>query len=185
MASIAYATGIFVGCLLLVTGFQKTRSGGIVLAAANYNILPYSVVRVAAPLLPWAEMVIGAGLLVGVVAPGFLSAAGALLTIFAAGILVNLLRGRAIDCGCRAESRPISWSLLGQDVGLALLCFVSATQPSSGLGVALAGRGNLPIGQALAVTCILVDLWLAYRLAATAISANSTIATWTQTLELS
>jgi len=81
---------------------------------AAYRILPAKLTAPAARSLPWLEMLLVFALLIPVSrAPAGL-AAGLLLLVYAAGMAVNLGRGRRqIDCGCGDAPQPLSpWLLL-------------------------------------------------------------------------
>jgi hypothetical protein len=94
---------------------------------ANYRLLPDWVSRGVAWLLPPAEMLLAAALLLG--APGSELAAGALLLAFGAAMAINLLRGRThIDCGCFDSTlkQPLRWSLVLRNAILALLLVAAA-----------------------------------------------------------
>src|SRR5918992_5462755 len=70
----------------------------------NYRMLPESLVRLVAYLLPPFEAVIAMGLLVEQTRPYAAAAAAGLLVIFAVAMGINLVRGRRdIDCGCFAS----------------------------------------------------------------------------------
>jgi hypothetical protein len=87
---------------------------------AAYGLLPADLVRPAAATLPWLELGI-ALLLVPAATRGATGAVAAiLLSAYAGGIAVNLLRGRAdIDCGCGGTAQPLSWSLVLRNLALA------------------------------------------------------------------
>jgi len=66
----------------------------------NYRLVPGSMVNIMALLMPWAEILAGLALLVGVWRRAARILIGLLLAVFIAAILINLARGNAIDCGC-------------------------------------------------------------------------------------
>jgi thiol-disulfide isomerase/thioredoxin len=80
--------------------------------------------KLAVPLgsvLPFLEILIALALLPGSTAWIAALAGLALLLLFAAGIAINLLRGRAPDCNCfgQLHSKPVSWSLVARDLAMA------------------------------------------------------------------
>jgi hypothetical protein len=97
-------------------------------AVEAYQVVPpIWTVPVGAGLIA-AETGVAVALWVPPVAPIAALAAAALLSLYAAVIAVNLVRGRrALDCGCAGPARrqPISWALVARNLVLA--------------GVALAG----------------------------------------------
>ena len=66
----------------------------------NYRLVPGPLVNVMALLMPWAEILAGLALVIGVWKRGARVLIGLLLMIFIVAILINLTRGNAIDCGC-------------------------------------------------------------------------------------
>jgi len=123
--------------LFLVAAWSKLRERAMLAAViANYRLLPRAAVAPVAALLPWAELAIGAALLLGErrVAP---AAGGALLVVFAAGMAINIKRGRAfIDCGCglgglRQSLRP---AFVWRNLALAIVMAPAlATHDANGL----------------------------------------------------
>lgn len=111
-----------VAALSIRAGIAKLRQGDIVVSVARYEMLPLGAVRVLAPAMPWVELALGFMLVFGVAPRIALSIASAMFLTFCAAILINLLRGRSIDCGCRGSGRPISWTLLAEDITCALAC---------------------------------------------------------------
>ncbi len=69
-------------------------------AIANYKILPTSFVNIFALTLPWVELISGILLLFGVSVKENSFIITALLAIFIVAIIVSLLRGLDINCGC-------------------------------------------------------------------------------------
>jgi Methylamine utilisation protein MauE len=120
------AVRYLVGWLLVVASIPKLSTlNDFQQAVANYEILSPRQLPAFARGLPVLELVTGVALLVGL----NLRLAGAIAATMFAGfsvaVVVNLLRGRRIDCGCSgggggATSREISWSLVG--VNLLLIC---------------------------------------------------------------
>jgi len=67
----------------------------------SYRILPTPVARWYARVLPWMELSIGAGLLVGIATTIAAGVSAMLLCSFVVAIAVNLMRGRTeLSCGC-------------------------------------------------------------------------------------
>lgn len=96
----------------------------------NYRILPGPLVNVSALVLPWAELLLGIGLVCGIWRRTAVVLVGALLVVFMVAISVNLLRGNAIDCGCfdvaaanltREERIRDMWIVLARDLGMLVL----------------------------------------------------------------
>ena len=98
---------------------------------ATYDILPLSLVNLAAITLPWIELAAGAMLLVGWrVRTSSVLIAG-MMAVFLAALMVALARGLDMSCGCfasqGADEDPISRLTILRDLwwlGLALFVLV-------------------------------------------------------------
>ncbi len=66
----------------------------------NYQILPYNLINITAILLPWLELFLGIIIAAGILLPGAALAANLLLATFFLALVVNLLRGIDVHCGC-------------------------------------------------------------------------------------
>ncbi len=104
-------------------GWSKLRSletfEGVVY---NFRILPESVARPFALVLPAVELAIAVGLVIPVTRPAAAAGAIVLLTIFCIAIAVNLARGRhEIDCGCFSSTlkQHLSGALILRNLVLA------------------------------------------------------------------
>lgn len=125
MDSLGLAVSTVVGAILVLSGLAKIRSGDVIGATARYKLVPEQFLPVFA-LLPWLEFALGACLMLGFQVRLALMLTAILLTGFASAIAVNVRRGRLIDCGCRAQRRPISWRLAIENLGLSIGCVVAA-----------------------------------------------------------
>lgn len=120
---VSAAVAATLAVVLLVGGWQKLRDRALFQATLdNYQLLPESLLPVAAVLLPLWEIAAGALLLPGPTrGVGALLAAALLLAVTAA-VAINLLRGRRnFDCGCGGFSgssagdvgeQQLSWGLV-------------------------------------------------------------------------
>lgn len=102
------------------------------LAVENYRLVPARTARIVARLLPPAELLCALSLLSGTAASAMALAAALMLAAFALAVSTNLLRGRAIDCGCAGTASPrrIGWTLVARDMTLAALALVVFVAPS-------------------------------------------------------
>lgn len=126
--------GTLVGTLALVTfaaAWHKLADrDAFASALAAYRLLPPALTGIAARLLPWVEVAIGAGLLLPATRNAALVALALLLLVYAGAMGVNLARGRNdIDCGCGGESHPLSWGLVLRNLVLAAAALL-ASQPA-------------------------------------------------------
>jgi putative oxidoreductase len=90
---------------------------------ANYKLLPIEFVNLMALILPWIEVVSGLLLLVGVSVKENSFILTFLLAVFIIAIVISLLRGLDITCGCFGTKSGSKIGLLKvlEDVGLFLL----------------------------------------------------------------
>ena len=67
---------------------------------SNYHIVPYGLENTIAIILPWLELLIGSGLILGVLVDGSVLISVFLLFLFNILIAQAILRGFNIECGC-------------------------------------------------------------------------------------
>ena len=67
---------------------------------ANYHVLPFGIENIIAIVLPWLELFIGSGLILGVMVDGSIIITSVLLILFNLMIAQAILRGFNIECGC-------------------------------------------------------------------------------------
>ena len=96
-----------------------------------YEVMPRSLTRSAAVLLPFIELTVAFGLFVTQFRPVAAAAAAGLLLIYGAAMGVNLVRGRRdIDCGCEGFGRRRSiapWMLVRNSVLMLVAAVAAAT----------------------------------------------------------
>lgn len=85
------------------------------IALSSYQILPEPLVILVSRVMPWFEVVLGLGLLVGWKLRWFAAVAALLLTAFIAVMSVTYARGVQADCGCFGLGEPISGWTLARD----------------------------------------------------------------------
>jgi putative oxidoreductase len=66
----------------------------------NYRIVPGALVNLMALVIPWAELLAGMALVLGIWPRSATAIIAAMLLVFILAISINLARGHAIDCGC-------------------------------------------------------------------------------------
>jgi len=98
-------------------------------AVFRYQMLPHSLVNLAALFLPWLELLSALAL---VAVPSWRDAAlvvlGGLLLVFTAAIAFNLYRGIDIACGCftvKPGARHMGWWNLGRNFLLILAALIA------------------------------------------------------------
>lgn len=150
------AASVAVALLLAVAGIDKLRHRDLLPGViANYRLLPDALVAPAAALLPGVELLVAAGLLLGF-APLAPMVAIALLLVFAAGMAINIGRGRRhIDCGCGHVGlrQQLGWSHVARNLVLA-----TALLPALAAGRAHLGMADAALGAAAGVALYLLLL---------------------------
>lgn len=127
------ASALAIAVLLASAATHKVRAPArFARQLADYQLLPDSLVRPFARLVPLLELAIAFALLVPV-SRGWatLSAAG-LLALYAAAIGINLWRGRRdIDCGCAGpdQAQPLRPVLLLRNSVLVVLALLASVAP--------------------------------------------------------
>jgi len=87
---------------------------------AAYRLVPADFLRPMASVLPLFEAGVALLLLPEATRATAGAAAAGLLLLYAAGMGINLLRGRGeIDCGCGGTAQPLSWFLVFRNLALA------------------------------------------------------------------
>lgn len=66
----------------------------------NYDILPSNLINIVAIVIPWIECFIGLSMLVGISILGSLFLTILCLVIFTGALIINIIRGIDVSCGC-------------------------------------------------------------------------------------
>jgi uncharacterized membrane protein YphA (DoxX/SURF4 family) len=100
---------------------------------SNYQLLPGSLVSLLAVVLPWAELITGGLLVIGLLTESSALLLGFFSLVFTGAVTAALVRGLDITCGCFTVSETadnVAWSHLAVDLGLlALAVVVLAVRP--------------------------------------------------------
>lgn len=87
-----------------------------------YRILPYWSVNIVAVFLPWVELSCGLFLIIGLATRASATVLATILSSFTLGLLINVLRGSPITCGCfESVGAQIGWYDVFRDLVLMLL----------------------------------------------------------------
>lgn len=102
-----FRTGALLGCRLVVGGLFVVAGAMKVVdmrtfvdVVQAYRIAPHVLIVPIAFAVPWMEVVLGAGVLLGLWLRSSAVLSAGLLLAFAAGLIVNIARGADISCGC-------------------------------------------------------------------------------------
>lgn len=96
----------------------------------NYRILPGPFINITALVMPWAELLAGLALILGVWVRPARWLITAMLVTFMIAIAINLARNNAIDCGCfdvsaagktHDEQIRDMWMVILRDAGMLLM----------------------------------------------------------------
>jgi uncharacterized membrane protein YphA (DoxX/SURF4 family) len=108
------------GALFLYAGVQKIMDPyGFAKTIYGYGLLPGGLVNITAIVLPWVEVLAGAGLLLGVWPVASSGVIAGLLLLFMTAIVYNMARGYTFDCGCfGAGDDPTGWGTMWRDTAM-------------------------------------------------------------------
>jgi uncharacterized membrane protein YphA (DoxX/SURF4 family) len=124
MQSLSLAARLVLGVVFLVAGAEKlTALDQFAHAISIYQIVPVSMVNLAALLFVWTEITVGVLLIAGGAVRGSALVAGAMLVVFLIAIFSAMARGLEIDCGCfvnkdGSAGEKVGWPKVFEDVGL-------------------------------------------------------------------
>lgn len=149
MANVTLVLRVALGLLLLVAGVLKAHDGPIATATsiAGYRILPPALVAPLGVALPYAEIVLGGYLALGLFTRIAAWLAAAQFALFSVAVASLVVRNLPADCGCFGSSIPTppSWGHVAADVALVFAALaVARTAPGAlALDDAL-GTGGTP-----------------------------------------
>ena len=84
---------------------------------ANYHIVPFGLENSIAIILPWLELLIGAGIILGIFLDGSVVLSGSVLILFIFMIFQAMMRGFNIECGCGLkEGEMVGWSKILENI---------------------------------------------------------------------
>jgi uncharacterized membrane protein YphA (DoxX/SURF4 family) len=102
-----------------------------------YRLAPEALVNVFALIVPWLELVCGVFLLGGVYVRPSSVIVSTMLVVFMAAMVLAIVRGLKIDCGCFGVGRAteVGWTRVGEDLimlaaGVYLLVVPEASEES-------------------------------------------------------
>ena len=84
---------------------------------ANYHIVPFGLENSIAIILPWLELLIGVGIILGIFLDGSVVLSGSFLILFICMIFQAMMRGFNIECGCGLkEGEMVGWSKILENI---------------------------------------------------------------------
>lgn len=92
---------IVIAAVFILAGAEKISDpAGFADSIENYRLLPIWSINIAAVSLPWVELIAGIFLLFGISLKENSIIISFLMAVFLFAVLISLLRGLNIDCGC-------------------------------------------------------------------------------------
>jgi len=120
---------IAIGVLMAWAGMAKIGDlRGFAEQLHNFRMMPVPIENLIAISLPWIELVAALALIFGVRARAGALLAGALLATFTVAVLVAMLRGLDIECGCFGthDATRVGWVKIGQNRAMRALAWVGS-----------------------------------------------------------
>lgn len=121
------------GLTFVVAGLAKLGArDDLARTVTRYGILPARMSPFLATWLPRFELLTGVLLVVGLLGRVAAGLAAVALTAFTFGAIVNLLRGRVMDCGCFGPSRikRVTWRTVVRNVLLVMAALILMFDPA-------------------------------------------------------
>ena len=92
---------------------------------SNYHIIPFGLENTIAIILPWLELIIGLGIVLGVCIDANIFISGGLLILFIILIAQAILRGFNIECGCGLkDGQMVGWSKIIENFLYLGACYI-------------------------------------------------------------
>ena len=92
---------------------------------SNYHIIPFGLENTVAIILPWLELIIGLGIVLGVCIDANVFISGGLLILFIILIAQAILRGFNIECGCGLkDGQMVGWSKIIENFLYLGACYI-------------------------------------------------------------
>lgn len=117
---------LLIGTIFIYASFDKILDPGkFARSISNYHVMPYGLENMVAIILPWLELLIGIGIVIGVLIDANVLIAGGLLILFILMISQAILRGFNIDCGCGLkENELVGWSKIIENMFFLGVCYI-------------------------------------------------------------
>ena len=105
---------VILGLVFIYASYDKILDPGkFARDIANYHIIPFGLENSIAIILPWIELLIGLGIILGIFLDGSVFLSGGFLVLFILMIFQAMMRGFNIECGCGLkEGDLVGWRKL-------------------------------------------------------------------------
>lgn len=121
------ALRILLGALFIYASYDKILNPHhFAISIRAYKIIPIEFSNLFALMLAWSEMIAGVFIIAGIFTKQAASAIFIMLAMFTAAIIISILRGLAIDCGCFKSDggHTVDFSLLIRDIFFLLAAYL-------------------------------------------------------------
>ncbi len=121
---------ILLGFIFIYASYDKILDPGkFARDISNYHIVPFGMENTIAIILPWLELLIGIGIVIGIFLDGNVILSGFLLLLFNFLIFQAMIRGFNIECGCGLkEGELVGWRKIIENfmfLGAAYIVYIS------------------------------------------------------------
>ena len=109
---------LLVGLVFIIASYDKIIDPAqFARDISNYHIIPFGLENLIAIILPWIELFLGLGIVIGIFIDGSSFLSGTLLVLFILLIFQAMLRGFNIECGCGLkEGEMVGWSKIIENI---------------------------------------------------------------------
>lgn len=118
LAALDLGIRLCAGAVLLIAGLAKLRMGQaeVLKSVVGYRVLPYSVARGWARVLPPLEVTLGIALIAGVSVSLIATLATVLMLVITVAVAQAVIRGRKAACGCFGTGgKLVSWPVVARN----------------------------------------------------------------------
>jgi putative oxidoreductase len=115
---------LILGIIFVVFALSKImRPAVFALNVVDYAMMPSLGVNLWSLFLPWAELVAGLFLILGIRTRASATVIGVMNIIFIVGLVNVIMRGLPITCGCVGEAgEPVTWWKVLKNTGMLVMC---------------------------------------------------------------
>jgi putative oxidoreductase len=121
---LAIAGRVLLGAIFVSFALSKIlRPAVFALNVVDYGMMPSYGVNLWTLVLPWAELVVGLFLILGIRTRAAATLIGAMNVIFIVGLVNAILHHMPINCGCVGEvGEPVNWWKVTKNAGMLVWC---------------------------------------------------------------
>jgi len=118
---------VFATAFVLAGAAKMFDAAGFATVISHYQLLPAKMIYGAALILPAVELVCGLALLCGVLMRGALALLNALMAGFLAAMILSMVRGLDVTCGCfGGAGQSVDGQTLARDAVLLVIGLIAA-----------------------------------------------------------